>query len=113
MNCYNCGACCMEQCSPPGYLLLLQQPDKAYQWPDRDDLDRVGNLPAQALRAISDYLLREDFGTDMPCCWLDPATKRCRWYEYRPSICRDLDVGSEGCRSWRHEFNVDVEALRR
>ena len=38
------------------------------------------------------------FGDDgCPCVWLDRATGKCRHYRYRPSVCRELKVGSEAC----------------
>lgn len=50
---------------------------------------------------------------DVPCFWLDLQTLRCRHYDHRPMICRDFDVGGEGCRVWRAEFNIDVEHITR
>lgn len=116
MNCDNCGACCMEQGSPPGYITLLTSPvSQRCDWPGEGDAERITHLPAEALRAIAWY--RRDLKEgrtdgDGPCCWLDRETRRCRWYEHRPAICRELDVGSEGCRVWRDEYNIDVEALK-
>ncbi len=58
--------------------------------------------------------MRSDRGwvDDVPCFWLDLATMKCRHYDHRPSICRDFDRSSEGCHTWRAEFNVDVESLK-
>ena len=109
MNCDNCGACCFEQGSPPGYTLLMdgrEHPD----WPDQVDLIRVATLPRAARKRLNQYLcdLRRGRVTgDGPCCWLNQQTMRCRYYEHRPQICRDLDVGSEGCLSWRDEYNIE------
>jgi Fe-S-cluster containining protein len=74
---------------------------------------RVNNLPHSARLVLDRYVsdMWRRTSDDYPCCWLDLETKRCRWYEWRPQICRDLDPGSEGCRVWRDEYNVDVEAL--
>ncbi len=30
-----------------------------------------------------------------PCLWLDPHTKLCKHYEYRPQLCRDFFCGDE------------------
>lgn len=107
MNCNNCGACCFEQGSPPGYAVVVLNPQDWPEW--TGDHARVAALPddarAELLTGITD-------DPDGPCCWLDLTTNRCRWYEHRPQICRDLDVGSEGCRVWRDEYNIDVEALK-
>lgn len=116
LNCKDCGACCFEQGSPPGYGYLLAANEHGReQWPDQTDLERIRNLPADALQAIKDYwraMQADELDGDGPCCWLDQTTMRCRWYDHRPQICRDLDVGSEGCRVWRDEYNIDVEALK-
>jgi Fe-S-cluster containining protein len=117
MNCDNCGACCFEQGSPPGYGFLLHSDMMAVAlWPDQADVERVLNLPTEAKAILDDYWLKLRAGKitgdgDSPCCWLDQQTMRCRFYEHRPQICRELDVDSEGCRSWRDEYNIDVEAL--
>ena len=114
ISCDDCGACCFEQGSPPGYLCLLMQPSEQVDWPDAEDLPRLKTLPEDARAALLDYAADLGDGTvigEGPCCWLDQKTNRCRWYDWRPQICRDLDVGSEGCRCWRDEYNVDVARL--
>lgn len=117
ITCDNCGACCMEQGSPPGYLYLLSCPELDREhWPKHEeDVARLAALPPEALAALQDYrqrMLREQFrGDDGPCCWLNTALNRCCWYEWRPSICRDFDPGSRYCRGWRNEYNIDVDSL--
>lgn len=54
-TCDQCAACCMTQCSPPGYLLLLCQPQKSHEWPDQEDVQRVEYLPHEARLAIDRY----------------------------------------------------------
>lgn len=112
-NCDDCGACCMAQCSPPGYLLLLCQPQRAHEWPDQEDVERVKHLPHAARLAIDRYrkalAQKGSLTDDAPCTWLDLKTMRCRWYSHRPQICRDFERGSEGCQAWRNDFNIDVE----
>jgi len=109
-NCDNCGACCMTQSTPPGYVAVIFNPDG---WPEETgDHERVARLPEAARCELLDAI--EDDAGDRPCCWLDQKTMRCRWYEHRPQICRDFEVGSESCQCWRDEFNVDViETLTR
>ena len=113
-NCSNCGACCMAQNSPPMYLYAMRRPG---EFPaDDEDLGRVRALPDDAREALELYAAELANGggrEDKPCCWLDLETLRCRWYAHRPSICRDLDVGSEGCMVWRAEYNIGVEELLR
>lgn len=112
-DCNDCGVCCATMVSPPGMtgqeFILFSTPedeqrfytapqearDLIYAWSDRiDELPRGSALP-----------------TDEPCCWFDVEAKRCKFYAWRPSVCRDFEVGSEGCRAWRDEFNIDVEAI--
>jgi len=115
--CRDCGACCFEQGSPPGYVVFLAEP--APPWVNEipaDDPDRlrVAACPEEAREVIRLYhagLMAGAVDGDGPCCWLDLQTNRCRWYEWRPEICRELEPGSEGCLSWRWEYNVDVETL--
>ena len=112
--CNNCGACCMAQVSPPGYcgqeMVFFSTPEDERRFnsapQEAQDLvwswqDRIDNLPDGA-----------PLPDDEPCCWFDVKTLRCRFYDWRPSVCRDFDVGSEGCRCWRDEFNIDVEDLK-
>ena len=73
---------------------------------------RHGKCQQQADDTYHRQLLADEVSGDAPCCWLDRDTNRCRWYEFRPQICRDLDCGSEGCRSWRDEYNIDVARLQ-
>ncbi len=110
INCDDCGACCFEQGSPPFMPAYLSDPIE-----DAEDIIRQREMPAAAADAIATYhrqLLADEVSGDAPCCWLDRDTNRCRWYEFRPQICRDLDCGSEGCRSWRDEYNIDVARLQ-
>lgn len=93
ITCDDCGACCMAQCSPP----FVPGDGKVESLPAdvREDY-------ARGMRA------RDEAGwpADVPCFWFDPETYRCRHYEHRPAICRDFEPGSEGCLSWRDEYNV-------
>ena len=95
ITCDGCSACCMEQTTPPGYYVILM----TGAWPPGDDWGRFERLPIEAKLAIADA----DIDSVGPCCWLDVESKRCRWYEWRPQICRDFKVGSESCLSWRCE----------
>ena len=85
ITCDDCGACCAEVCSPPF-------------------VDETHRLPRPV---YDDYLLgighRETHGFgDIPCFWLT-ADRKCRHYDHRPDVCREFEVGSEGCLAWRDE----------
>jgi len=108
INCDDCGACCAEMNTPPGYSAVLFNPTF---WPaEYGDHERVASLPLDAKQAILDKLDNPD--ADEVCCWLDMQTLQCRWYDHRPQICRDFERGGESCRVWRAEFNVDVVTIR-
>ena len=113
--CDHCGACCFEQGSPPGYIaMIVGGREYATQWLTTEDIARYESMPAEARETLERYMAQQRAGEvdpDGPCCWLDPETNRCRWYEWRPSICRDLSPGSEGCLAWRDEYNIDIEEI--
>lgn len=111
-SCNDCGACCREQDSPPGYVMLLSSPnlldDESLQ---NEDVERFRNLPAAALAELRAYmheLLTGNLESDQPCIWLDLNSMQCRYYEHRPSICRNLEVGGQECREWRDAFEIDT-----
>lgn len=99
LDCDDCGACCFEQGSPPVTC--------------EADMERILAAPPEAARAILLHLAGLDRGEDADgvCCWLDQQTLRCRWYEHRPEICRDFVPGSEGCRAFRADYNIDVQRI--
>lgn len=118
-SCDGCGACCMEQESPPGYVMLIAQPQlgKGKRNQFRDDVKRLKHLPKAARQELDEHIAHVQanprHGAAQPCIWLDQATMRCRWYEHRPSICRDgLQLGDDGCRSWRLAYGKASEDER-
>jgi len=117
ISCDDCGLCCEGQVSPPGYQLFTGEWG---QWsiytPDDDaDFARFRALPAEARRALDDHADRVRDGTYDPegvCCWLDPVTRKCRWYEHRPQICRDYEMGGESCLAERQQSKAACGAVR-
>lgn len=91
-NCDNCGVCCLGQ-----NLLPLTG----------NDLDGV-KLPSE-LEVSLRTLLRGPLagGDECPCVWLDRRYGRCKHHQYRPSFCREFEVGSEDCLRIRAEAGVD------
>lgn len=106
-TCDGCGACCLQQESPPGYLIIALR-DEAY---DEEDRRRYEAMPEEARREIEKYaadLGEHGHPNNNICIWFDEETRKCRYYEHRPSICRDaLQVGDAGCRSWRQEYGIE------
>lgn len=109
-SCEGCGACCMAQGSPPGYIGLIPGHESGLsrdEWPDREDIERVDTMPREAVKILLRYraqLLRGEVSGEGPCVWLNQQTKECRFYEFRPQICRDFERGCGGCLEWRAEF---------
>ena len=107
-DCNNCGACCLEQESPPGYVwLLVHGGDRS----DADDLARLASLPEKLRRELLDYIDDTRAGKPHPrggvCLWFDKQSRRCKHYDLRPSICRDvLQPGDEACLEWRAAYGV-------
>lgn len=88
-SCDGCGACCMQQGHPP--------------YTD----DELQFVPDELLAPINEYLAtleEDDFG--QPCIWLDPDTKQCRNYDYRPHVCRDFERGCDPCVRLRQRYKV-------
>jgi Fe-S-cluster containining protein len=100
-SCDDCGVCCLEQCSPPGYI--------GRGWGDEEDNERVRYMSPEARALLDDYLLRlkrKEVTDGDPCCWYDDEIKGCRFYDEHPSICRDFERSSEGCHSWRKCYGI-------
>lgn len=106
-DCSGCGACCMTMNSPPGFggveVMLFATPEDERRFHDApqeaQDLvfayyDRIENLP------------HGEEIPEGPCCWFDAESRRCRFYEHRPSVCREFPVGSEPCLGWRERFGI-------
>jgi Fe-S-cluster containining protein len=78
-----------------------------------EDIERLKQLPEEAQRELCSYieaLLNGDGRKDPSCIWLNRDTMQCRYHEHRPSICRELEMGSEDCRGWRKEYQVGNSA---
>lgn len=108
LDCGNCGACCLQQESPPMYLLLLLNPQYREHYPE--DAARVVALPGRLKRELHLYSADMKAGKPHPrggvCLWYDEATKGCGHYDLRPEICRDFEVNSKECHQWREEYRI-------
>ena len=136
ITCKGCGVCCLMGCPPMyGYLLFVdggwskrqERLDQFWRevqaspegeirdslidtWKNlKDDIARIEAMPAEARDAIVRFWKAKELGEadqDGPCCWLAPETKECRWYEYRPAICRNFEVGGEDCLRVRDQHHI-------
>jgi Fe-S-cluster containining protein len=100
-DCGQCGVCCTEQAGLPISWYLGAYP-----------LGDKGTLPGALLAEMEATLAEWQAGffppDHSPCVWYDAATRRCRHYEHRPQICRDFEVGGEGCLRWRARGAADL-----
>lgn len=108
--CEGCGRCCDKIGLPP---FEAPNPDLGplpvaawkrawgydkYTAQQLTDTDTFQRMPP-ALRADHARLVRGLTADPSmtACAWLDPDTKRCRHYEYRPAVCRDWKPGERDC----------------
>ena len=78
-----------------------------YVWLLRNapDAPEIKDLPQE----LKDELLRyKPSETDLVCIWFDRQTKGCKHYEHRPDICRDFEIGSSECHTWRRYFGMEA-----
>lgn len=111
LNCDNCGACCLNQESPPGYLSILVNGHEAAA--SDEDLDRFINMPHELMQELQAYakFLRdtEKHPNNGICIWFDEQTRKCKHYDLRPDICRhEVVVGDDGCLFWREEHQINL-----
>ncbi len=106
-SCDGCGACCMEQESPPGYVAYLVG---TFPLDGSNDARRVRALPLQLKQQLLHYAEQLRAGKPHPnngiCLWYDERSKKCKHHGMRPQICRDFDRGSDGCHEWRKTYHV-------
>lgn len=99
VTCTDCGRCCSEMRTPPHMVWYRNgeyQPMSSYQ----SDFDLLMAAPVEARELRTSEMLRTDLPIIGPCSWLD-QTKQCRYYEWRPQICRDFTPGCRDCLEWR------------
>lgn len=103
LTCNGCSACCLSVGHPP-FLLDLNEGDLHPSGGEDSAADyrRLRDAPAAAHAAYLRHL-----GTiDAPCSWLDKPNKRCRYYEFRPDICRAFEVGGKWCSQLRELHQI-------
>jgi Fe-S-cluster containining protein len=108
----------MTMGTPPGYALFFPvepTPAAVIRRLAGDGLvERWRSVSGQAKQELADYYaaLHAGRGVDrvrqeLHCLWFDVPTRRCRHYEDRPPVCREFEVGGEGCLGWREEFGIN------
>ncbi len=97
-SCEDCGHCCEGIGSP--VLLYVTRDHESGNHPFRPP-----GLPAE-LQSEIDAAFGGLFRGQEPqdrCLWFDPATRRCRHYEWRPQVCRDYELAGTACLLRRRE----------
>jgi Fe-S-cluster containining protein len=99
-SCEGCGGAC---CQSMGFMPLgAYVTEHAY--------DDASKLPAWLLKELRDKLTQiraePPVKGESQCMWLDQGTGKCKNYAYRPSICRDFEVGGTGCIARRAEAGL-------
>ena len=99
LSCDDCGACCDYSRTPPH--LVVWQHDQPIPRPGEPtaefDYQVLMAAPEEARRLIIEKRLSDAPAAD-PCAWLDQETRRCRFYEFRPEVCRSFEPGSGACQ---------------
>ena len=103
VTCDDCCACCGHVGKPP----FLLEVDRGIPRPidggdSQADYRRLLAAPAVVRNA---YLANVDL-VDGPCAWLDVTAARCRYYEFRPDICRSFEVGAKWCSQLRQLLDI-------
>lgn len=128
-NCDGCGVCCLHM-GYPAFMLprekatasqIESEPEfqqlLAAGW-THDELlhGHIGevhwhslppDLKTEWLEFVQQYTRENEL--DGPCNWLDRATRKCKHHEFRPNVCRDLEIGSRLCRQWRTHYREWIE----
>ena len=134
-DCRGCGVCCFHM-GYPAFVLPVEPLTDAEIDSDPELSKKVQNQPqlraalkagrkgeprwyelppllkAELEETMSTYTTPE-YGSDPstfdgPCIWLDRESRLCRHHEYRPNVCRDFSVGSQGCLDWREHYRDQI-----
>lgn len=90
-SCDSCGACCIRTPVPP------------FQPGEEESL----NVPAEWLKPVQERIAADQQFDLIACVWLDPESRRCRHYDFRPQACRDFEINSDLCRLSRWDEGLE------
>jgi len=109
-NCHDCGACCTHVGTPPGFSPWFPPPgktlaDSAFMRRGNPDAKIVSRMPRPVIASLkagfAEAWRTDRSGQNFPCFWFDAASRKCMNWKYRPTACRDLEVGGEECHEHR------------
>ena len=98
LDCGNCGVCCLHM-GYPSYVTGNESQPAESHW-----IDMPKDLKLELLSYIENYDAPSGGELDGPCCWYDPATRRCKHHQHRPNVCRSFVAGGQGCLDWREHY---------
>jgi uncharacterized protein len=104
VTCDDCCACCGHVPNPPFLLEVDCGVPRPIDGADSQaDYRRLLTAPAIA----RDSYLAAIGAVNGPCSWLDATEGRCRFYEFRPDICRSFEVGAKWCSRFRQMLEIE------
>jgi Fe-S-cluster containining protein len=104
LNCDDCSACCEIVGHPPFLLELDNGVPRPIEGADSHaDYHRLLASPPDAQAA---YVTNHG-AIDSPCTWLNAIDRRCRYYDFRPDICRSFEVGGKWCSRLRELHQIE------
>ena len=113
-SCDKCGACCTHMATPPMFAAFFpprgkKMPKFMFGTEDHDIVKTFSRALWAETRALFDEAWKTNRSAkDVPCFWFDEATRRCRHWEFRPTICREFEVGGEDCKDHRERVGLTV-----
>jgi Fe-S-cluster containining protein len=113
LDCHDCGVCCLHVGTPPSFYPAFLQAEIPLFAALSADYYLWRQMPAAVQDELRSYYaaLRDERTPNrslekLPCLWYDPATKGCKHYEHRPTVCREFEVGGEDCLRLRLKHGV-------
>jgi uncharacterized protein len=109
LDCSACGACCKYTGLPP-FSPITNPEDEAI----------MRAMSAAAGETLVEYQKARIAGgedrlrmmgvanpaTDIPCLWFDAELVKCKFYDDRPTACRQFKVGGAACSATRSAYGV-------
>lgn len=113
-NCDNCGACCTHMATPPGHAAYF--PPKGLRIPKWaqgvGDAKYIAAMPQkvwdETRRLFDEAWATNRSALEVPCFWYDEKTRRCKHWEYRPSVCRNFQIGEPACIAHRERVGITL-----
>lgn len=119
LDCKGCGACCRHMGTPPGYAAYFPiKRNQVQQWAlESPDYEIFRSMPLELKRELRAYYDRvmagkepdrtlDRPGVDVPCLWYDEASRTCKHHKYRPTVCREFEIGCDACLQHRERHGI-------